>query len=423
MTTTPAPSPTRPALLNRLPDVVVRFSAAVTVVASMLAGRIERFSSGYFDEGIYRLLANNLLVHGFYGYEPGGNIAYRAPGYPFFLAGLRWLVDAQWFTRTVQALMAGVTVMLAAWIANRLFGLAAAAVTAALLAITGTLAAYGSFELSETLATFMLVSAAAVALLAFAHDSTRIAWCAGVLLGLSVLTRPQALILIPALAVWIGFAFGSKRRLRAGFALILGAVIAIAPWTIRNASRLDAFVPVSSYGGVSLWLSNNPHADGHFRPADQMAGPAEYARISALPEVDEDHEWFRLAFAYMRAHPGKTLRNWVRDGAIFAGSRDTYPRDRLVIRESWSPPLLDDRVLWPLALAGGVLALRRRNDRAAALLPAVVVAAFVAFFMVFLPLARFRHGIQPFLAIYAAAALTWLGTTLIQRLRLQSAEA
>jgi 4-amino-4-deoxy-L-arabinose transferase-like glycosyltransferase len=405
---------------DRIPSAVIRVAAGLTVVASLGAGRIERFNPGYFDEGIYRLVAGNMLKHGFYGYEPGVNVAYRAPGYPFFLAGIRWLVDAQWFARSVQALLAGATVMLAAWIAKRLFGPASAAVTAVLLAITGTLAAYASFELSETLATFTLVAAAAVAILAVEHGSTRIGFAAGLLLGLSVLTRPQALVLIPALSVWLAFSFAVKRRLRAGFALILGAVIAIAPWTIRNAATLDAFVPVSSYGGVSLWLANNPNADGRFRPADQMAGAQEYARISALGEVEEDHEWFRLAFSFMRAHPGSTLRNWVRDAAIFAGSRDTYPRDRLVIRDSWSPPLLDDRVLWPLALAGGLLALRRRW--VLGLLPAVVVASFVAFFMVFLPLARFRHGIQPFLAIYAAAALAWLGAS-ISRLLRSSAEA
>ncbi|MGH2830586.1 MAG: glycosyltransferase family 39 protein, partial [Actinomycetota bacterium] len=142
-------------LTNRAASRVVWGAAAVTSLSSLLAGRIERFAAGYFDEGIYRMLAHNLIADGYFGYAPGRNVALRPPGYPLFVAGIRWVVDSQWAVRAVQALLAGATVLLAAWIARRLFDAAAAAVAAALLAGTGVLAAYAGFELSEALATFL----------------------------------------------------------------------------------------------------------------------------------------------------------------------------------------------------------------------------------------------------------------------------
>lgn len=386
---------------------IVVAAAAATVVSSILAGRIESFTPGYFDENVYRRLARNLIDHGYYGYAPGQQIAWRPPGYPFFLAALRWIIDGQWFVRVVQAALAGGIVVLASSIARRLFGPWVAAATSVLLFVTGLVAVYASVELSETLATFLLVLAAW--LVVHGVERTSIPWVAagGIVLGLSVLTRPQGIVLIPAIALWLVLVFPKTRRRTAALTLIGASILAIAPWTIRNAVRLHAFVPVSTYGGVTLWMTNNPRATGRFPgSAAMMMERTEYERITALPEVEEDREYFRLALQFIRSHPITTVRNWIRDGAVYLGSRDTAPSDRLVIRDRWRLPFPDNRLLLPLAALGAIPIVRRRDRRA--LLPLFVVASFVLFFMVFLPVSRYRHGMHPFLAMYAAFAITWV---------------
>ncbi|MHB8510707.1 MAG: ArnT family glycosyltransferase [Actinomycetota bacterium] len=384
--------------------------SGVTVILSLLAGRIERFTPGYFDEGIYRNLAHNLIVRHFYAYSPGFNVATRPPGYPFFLAGIRSIVDAQWAVRIVQAFLAGATVLIAAWIAAQLYDKVVAIVVSALLVATGTLAAYSSFELSETLATFLLVLA--IAVLLFARDRSSQLWIgiSGFVLGLSILVRPQSLGIIPFLVVWLALAL-PKRKLVGASLLVITALLAITPWTIRNYVRLHALVPVSTYGGVNFWMVNNPRATGRFPGSvSLMIDPVDYARITALPEAAQDREWYRMGFSYIKSHPFQSLKNWFRDLAIYVGSRDHYPGNRLVLRDRVKIPWLDDRLLWVFAPIAGFVALRRKDWRM--LLPAFVVTPLVLFFMIALPLSRYRHGVQPFLAMYCAATLVMIARAL-----------
>jgi 4-amino-4-deoxy-L-arabinose transferase-like glycosyltransferase len=432
----------------RAARIAVTVSAALTVALSLGIGKIERFRAGAFDEGVYRLHVRNLIDHGFYGYAPGRSIAYRAPGYPFFDAGIRLVNDGQAGVRVAQALLAGLIVLVSARIARRLFGEIAAGITAVLLVAVGTLQTYAAHELSETLATVTLVGAVAAALAAVdriraapiggagapsdERTLTRpdprapvIAAASGVLLGLSILTRPQTLLLVAPLGLVVAAAAGWRSaRWRAGAFVAVFAIATVLPWTVRNAVRLHAFVPVSTYGGVNFWLANNERADGRFRTAKTDADPFEFRWIIRLGEVEQDHAWYGLAFRFIREHPGRALVNWFHDGWLFLSDDDDFIAPSYVLRDSVRPPRLDDRILWLGGVAGLALAIgpdrgRRRagvrGDRVRASAPAVVVGYFVLFFMLFLPLARFRHGVIPFLAVYAGLALSVAGSEIARK--------
>jgi len=402
----------------RLSRAIVLAASLATVVLSLLTGRIERFRDGFTDEMIYRLLARNLIDHHFYGYSPGHSVAYRPPGYPAFDALIRILNDSQTSVRIAQALLAGATVWLAAWIAKRLFGDVAAAITAVFVLVVGTIVVYASFELSETLATATLVAAIAATLMAVDKRSWRWAASSGLLLAVSAYTRPQGLFLVAPLAVWAGLAVGPapwKLRIIVGGAIVAALVAAILPWTIRNEVRIHAFVPISAYGGEALFLANNPKANGYFVRTNIVA-PIDYPRIRALPEGKQESEWFRLAMNFITAHPGKAIHNWLHDGRLFVTLRDELIGRNLLLRGTYRPPIADDRWLWPLAGIGMILAAIRRG-RVLSLLPALVVVYYLAFFMVFLPLPRFRHGVVPFLAVYAGGALAIAGSWFVGRIR------
>lgn len=407
---TESPHDARPKRLRAsLPTLVSGLASAATVAASLLVGKIENFREGFPDEIIYRRLVRNLIEGGFYGYQPGRLVAYRPPGYTFFNAGIRLLNDSQVAVRISQALLAGATVWLAAWIARRLFGDVAGAVTAILLLVGGTLIVYSSFELSETLATATLVAAVAASIAALDRRSLGVAAIAGILFALSALTRPQALLMIAPFAVWLALAAGPgpwKKRLMVGGGLLLAAILLIAPWTIRNAVRVHAFVPISTYGGEAFFLANNPKADGNFRRTNQVA-PEEYARISALPQGEQEREWTKLALQFIRENPGTALRNWLRDGYFFVTKVDTLIGDNYRIRGRWRPPFLDDRLLW-IAAIPGLVAAAVRPGRMRALIPGLLIGYFIAVFMIFLPLPRFRHGVVPFLAVYSGASVALL---------------
>jgi hypothetical protein len=153
---------------------------------------------------------------------------------------------------------------------------------------------------------------------------------------------------------------------------------------------------------VNLYLSNNPHADGLFRRANLVIGQKRYDEIVKLSEAKQDRKWYAYALGYIARHPGATLRHWTHDGWLYLSLPDDLMQRFALIGPNRKLPYADDRLLWPLGLAG-IVAAAFRKDRWRALVPAVAVAYFVAFFMVFLPLPRFRHGVIPFLAVYAGA--------------------
>jgi hypothetical protein len=104
----------------------------------------------------------------------------------------------------------------------------------------------------------------------------------------------------------------------------LGWILAVTPWTIRNAVRLSAmnerlagglaeplptFVPLTLYGPVNLALANNPQADGTFS-RDFLASRAQ---SPVLDLTDPQHLEFilhgdRLAWKWMRENPGDCAR-------------------------------------------------------------------------------------------------------------------
>ncbi len=134
---------------------------------------------------------------------------------------------------------------------------------------------------------------------------------AGVLTGLAILGRANAIILLAPLA----FAVWKRPR---GFgppvALVLAAVLTVAPWTIRNYRVLDAFVPVSTQLGSALAGTYNSEA-----MADKQ-NPASWRtlkrvddyrpifnRVRSIPEPQLERELRDASLEFIKAHPGYVL--------------------------------------------------------------------------------------------------------------------
>ena len=91
----------------------------------------------------------------------------------------------------------------------------------------------------------------------------------GFFLGLAMITRPSALIILP---VFIGDMFFSKgiipgtdlpiKRLLRVFVLVTGCCLPILPITGHNVLQGGDFVLIGSSGGINFYIGNNPQADG-----------------------------------------------------------------------------------------------------------------------------------------------------------------
>ncbi|MFN2597478.1 MAG: ArnT family glycosyltransferase, partial [Pyrinomonadaceae bacterium] len=75
---------------------------------------------------------------------------------------------------------------------------------------------------------------------------------AGALVGVSCWLRANALLLAPALAVFVFFLSARVSRLRRAASLLAGALVVVGVLTVRNAVVFRAFVPVSLGAGQTL---------------------------------------------------------------------------------------------------------------------------------------------------------------------------
>ncbi len=93
-------------------------------------------------------------------------------------------------------------------------------------------------------------------------------------------------------------------------ACLLGTVLVLAPWTVRNAVELDRFVPVSTGGGKALYIGTYLEADGDavkLRELLLSERPALQARLERGGAVDDPQRMILervLERVAAESHPG-----------------------------------------------------------------------------------------------------------------------
>jgi len=204
-------------------------------------------SSLYFvDEGIYLDAARQLIAGG------GFQAAYaNFPGYPMLLAAIAgpWL-DTVVMVRGVQAFLAGAGAFLVFVLARRMFGSCVAIVVVAFYALDPLLVVSASLLYPEATAALLLCAMLLAASFAAERDRLGPSAGAGIVLGILAQFRPVALVLLPVIALWIGWAVTTSwtRRVRHVALVVTSCVALIAPWTVRNLLVHGGAVPAATRG-------------------------------------------------------------------------------------------------------------------------------------------------------------------------------
>jgi hypothetical protein len=182
------------------------------------------------------------------------------PFHPFVLslfarAGLR-SVEAQ---RIALCAVGAATVGLVGLVGRQIVSDSVGLVAAVLAAISPMMFLPEATLMSETLFVFLVTLALFQAGRVRAAPTPARFAVLGLILGLGVLTRAEAgvlaLLLIVPLAIRVPAASPLRRVALAGLGLVVvGAVV--VPWTLRNQSTFDAFVPVSNNLGTALAGAN-----------------------------------------------------------------------------------------------------------------------------------------------------------------------
>lgn len=350
--------------------------------------------------------------------DPTGPSALRPPGYPYLLAGLYELVGVRWqVARIVGALLGTVAVTLLWAIVRRLWDARLALWAAGVAAVLPSLVWVGGGLTAESLFVPLLLGAVWAAVRH--RDAPGAGWvaAAGVLLGLAVLTRTNgAIAVLPLLvAAWL-----PRRRWTDPVVLLVGLVLALAPWTVRNAAAFGSFSPLGTQSGFTMIGAWNAQAeeDGRYRAAWRV--PMDLPELQPVlrqygtDEVDVDADLRKRALEFAGDNPGYVVaatvihaRHLLHLTTDTEGASGGSFREMGMPRWTWTPTVVAFWALLVAALAGVVLLARRRVPRGPLWLWAVPVVLFLSVVPLLGP-PRYRIPVDPFLAILAAVALTAL---------------
>jgi Dolichyl-phosphate-mannose-protein mannosyltransferase len=392
--------------------------------------------------------------------QPASNYS---PGLPL-LAGAVYELSGDVHERSarlVLALLGSLAVLFAYLIGRHLSGPLAGLVAAAAVAIHPALLEYQGMLMSEPLAATLLSGAVLAMLWADAAgpaDSARgscrggpppcartplrgalryggpppprhprVRWVVpGLLLGALALVRPEyvAISVLMAAVVFVREGRdGWRRCLPQALILLLGLLVVVAPWTIRNAVVLERFVPVSTGGGQVLFAGSYMPSGGdpervgeevlerHPGLRRQLPGDARLEQILAAlaeqryPGVETDAALARMG----RERLWDEIAERPLDYAGFVGAkigRLWSPGPREVMREPFWRAL--HWLLLALALLGlGLLTARRRWE---ALLLGVVLLSVTATGALLVASPRRALVTVPLVAALAGTGISWAAT-------------
>jgi hypothetical protein len=199
-------------------------------------------------------------------------------------------------------------------------------------------------------------------------------------------------------------------------ALVAVAVLTVAPWTVRNAEALGAFVPVSTQLGTSLAGTynsaaradtDNPASWRSLRRVPDYQDITRPSRWRQIPEAEMEKKLRAGALRFVREHPAYVAKvafwNTARalDLAGLGWSRHTA--STISAGPGWADAgVLMFWLIAPLAIAGALTARGRRTPLHVLAVPVLLYLSVV--FLAF-ETPRYRTGIDPFILMLAAVAL------------------
>ncbi|MDX6384461.1 MAG: hypothetical protein QOK48_2034 [Blastocatellia bacterium] len=263
------------------------------------------------------------------------------PGYPLWLAFVYTLSGNRTpaAVQNVQWVLDSFSVLLIVGFGVSAFGWRAGLWAGGLAALWPLLALSGAGPLADSPTSWIVVAAAWLLLLAAKRKSVAWAIGAGVLVGASCWLRANAMFLVFfwGLALLLFVQASWRRRVLMSAAVVLAALLVIAPVVVRNAIAFHAFVPTGLGAGTNLWegIGETERGAKEFGAAgnDREVVEQERKALHVSPDapfdlyypdgIQRDRERTRRAVAIIKQHPfwyAGTVANRMAAVMKFAGT-------------------------------------------------------------------------------------------------------
>ncbi len=363
------------------------------------------------DEAEFTYMADRVASGGSF-VDSNGDRSVRAPLYVYVLAFCFLVAGKSLDMPLVLNALAGMAAVGVGFaLAMRVFGdRRTAFATGILLTVYPGLVIYGALVQTEAPFIFLFLLVFLFVYRVLDGGGYGASGVLGLLSGLATLTRAVFLPFFFVLAglVWLsrrGSAGGGGRHAALATAVFLAV---IAPWTMRNAMVHGAVVPVTTVGGRSLLLANNPFSHGTPRldPGfdgwfSEQAAARGVTDLRGLSEIQETELSRRVALGYIGSHPRHVLFLALERMYVFW----VYP---VTHTDSYHPiqavAVGADFLLLTGAALGVAVTWRQRRR----LLPlAAAVLTFSAIHAVLHAEARYRLPIIPIVSLYAGSGFAF----------------
>jgi tetratricopeptide (TPR) repeat protein len=320
-------------------------------------------------------------------------------------------------------------------ISLRLFSKKVAVVSSLFASIYGMLIYFDCELLIPVLVIFL--NLLLMLLLIQGQETLKYKWwfLSGLILGLSALARPNILIFLPVILIYIIFVkktalsgnISLRIRLVSSLYLIVGVLLLISPVTIRNYIVGKDFVPISSQAGINFYIGNNSKTDG-ITPVS----PAKVERIGKykdniwvsseaiaqetlarnLKPSEISSFWFGKGFEFIRTSPSAFVILFLKKIYLFFGGFEISNNKDIYFITKYSSLLriliwrfgifFPFGVLSPLALVGMIFL--HRDWKKLFLIYGFIVS-YIFSIVIFFVCSRFRMPVIPFLIMFASAGL------------------
>jgi 4-amino-4-deoxy-L-arabinose transferase-like glycosyltransferase len=220
------------------------FIRAESWIGTTVLHPIQKDASDYF------YYAYNMRYHHTYSrqisqstdskYKPTPD-AVRPPGYPIVLS---FLIDGPPSRKLIkriqlfQMLVSTLTLVLALYFFRCYLPLLPGGIAAILVAISPHLIMFNSYILSETLFCFILVLMGLLTCRYINHPSSSFSVVLGSIMGIGSLIRPSLQFFPLVMAIMVLLLYGRKEGLKLSLLILLGFMLILSPWLIRNVITL-----------------------------------------------------------------------------------------------------------------------------------------------------------------------------------------
>lgn len=364
---------------------------------------------GRFDDTVFYFTSAKSLAHDFTFRDNFGRYsAHWPPGYPLVLSGVFATAGTHLLAaKALNVAISAATVLLTYVLGARAFGPRTGMLAALLLAVAPGHAYFSTLVMTEVLFAFGFLAVVAL-LIWWTLDAERAPWvrllALGVATGCLTLVRAEAVFLPVAFALlWKVALPGWRPALRYSVIFAVGFVLALAPWTARNALRLHEFVPLRDgpQSGLANGLDRN-----YLHRADRFSAPAPPLRETG--SYMARHPWElvpleidKLRYLYRNDSDGVEWLQHDNHGLLTASEVRRWSRVA-----DWY-----FFAVGALALLAAPLLLRAHDRRRNAL--AYMIAAWTAILIIAWPETRYHLPVVPLACMFAAwvlvSACGWAG--------------